>query len=142
MLPSRLSAAQVLKVARAHSAAEERCELEPLMATMVPEPVFEFHPPGRRLVGGARIRRHYEQFIARFMPLVEGTTLLGEWVNETASVQEYRIHLRVDGRRETHGVVAVLYASDDRLGGERLYGSARLLELMLGPMAQELEPLE
>ena len=141
MLPSRLTAEQVQKVARAHSEAEERCELEPLMATMVPEPVFEFHPPGARLVGGARIRRHYEQFIARFMPLVEGTELLSQCVNETASVQEYRIHLRIDGRRETHGVVAVLYASDDRLGGERLYGSQRLLELMLGKMKAELEPL-
>jgi hypothetical protein len=141
MLPSRLSAEQVLAVARAHSEAEEKCALEPLMATMVAEPVFEFHPPGARLVGGARIRRHYEQFIARFMPLVEGTELLGEWASEIASVQEYRIHLRIDGRRETHGVVAVLYASEDRLGGERLYGSERLLDLMLGPMRAELEPL-
>jgi len=112
------------------------------MATMISEPVFEFHPPGGRLVGGARIRRHYEQFIARFMTLVEGTTLLGEWVNETASVQEYEIHLRIDGKRETHGVVAVLYASGDRLGGERLYGSERLLKLMLGPMLAELEPFK
>jgi hypothetical protein len=111
------------------------------MATMIAEPVFEFHPPGARLVGGARIRRHYEQFLKRFMPLVEGTTSLGEWVNESASVQEYVIHMRVDGRREDHGVVAVLYASGDRLGGERLYGSERLLRLMLGPMESELEPL-
>jgi hypothetical protein len=141
MLPSRLTANQVLEVARAHSAAEERCELEPLMATMIAEPVFEFHPPGGKLVGGARIRRHYERFLKEFMPLVEGTTLLGEWFNETASVAEYQIHMRIDGKLETHGVVAVLYASGDRLGGERLYGSRRLLERMLGPLAAELEPL-
>jgi hypothetical protein len=141
MLPGRLSVSQVLELARAHSAAEERRELEPLMATMIPEPVFEFHPPGARLVGGARIRRHYEQFLTRFMALVEGTELLGEWVTETGSVQEYRIDVRVDGRLERHGIVAVLYASGDRLGGERLYGSERLIRLMLGPMTQELEPL-
>jgi len=139
MQPSRLTADQVLEIARAHSQAEERRELEPLMATMIPEPVFEFHPPGGRLVGGARIRRHYEQFLARFMALVEGTTLLGEWVDESGSVQEYLIHLRIDGKLESHGVVAVLYASGDRLGGERLYGSQRLLRLMLGPMEAELE---
>ena len=133
MLPSRLTAEQVLAVAHAHSEAEERCELEPLMATMIAEPVFEFHPPGARLVGGARIRRHYEQFLTRFMALVEGTELMGQWVTETASVQEYRIDLRIDGKLERHGVVAVLYASGDRLGGERLYGSERLLDLMLGP---------
>jgi hypothetical protein len=141
MDPSRLSAEQVLQIARAHSEAEERRQLEPLMATMIPEPVFEFHPPGGRLVGGERIRRHYEQFLARFMALVEGTELLGEWVTEAASVAEYRIDLRIDGKLERHGVVAVLYASGDRLGGERLYGSERLLQLMLGPMSRELEPL-
>lgn len=141
MTPGRLTAQQVLELARAHSGAEERRELEPLMATMVPDPVFEFHPPGAQLRGGARIRRHYEQFIARFMPLVEGTELLGEWVSGTGAVHEYRLDLRVDGKRERHAIVAVLYASGDRLGGERLYGSERLMRLMLGEMYDELEPL-
>ena len=30
----------------------------------------------------------------------------------------------------------------ERLGGERLYGSARLMDLMLGPFAAELVPIE
>ena len=35
-----------------------------------------------------------------------------------------------------------IYASGDRLGGERLYGSARLMDLMLGPFMEELVPIE
>jgi hypothetical protein len=35
-----------------------------------------------------------------------------------------------------------IYASGDKLGGERLYGSAGLMDLMLGPFVDELVPIE
>jgi hypothetical protein len=140
--PSELSAGEVLSLAREHAECEQTGELERLMRTMVEEPLFEFHPPGRCLRGGARIRRHYEQFLARFMPRVEAAELRGEWFNETATVHEYVLRLRIDGALEPEGVTAVLYASGKRLGGERIYGSERLIRLMLGESGwADLAPL-
>jgi hypothetical protein len=122
----------VLALAREHAECEQTRQLEPLMRTMIDEPLFEFHPPGRCLQGGKRIRRHYEQFLERFMPLVESAELRGEWFNEEATTHEYTLRLRIGGALEEHGVVSVLYACGKRLGGERIYGSERLIRLMLG----------
>ena len=57
-------------------------------------------------------------------------------------MHEYQLRLRVDGKLENHQLVGSVYASGKLLGGERLYGSARLMELMLGPFADELVPIE
>ena len=37
---------------------------------------------------------------------------------------------------------AVLEASFDKLGGERVYGSERFIRLLTGPLFDELEPLD
>ncbi len=139
--PSVLDVDEVAKVALEHADAERDRQLEPLMATMVKDPLFEFHPPGSCLYGGDTIRRYYVQFLAKFMPLVEDATRLGEWVNTSAAVHEYSIDVRVGGAVERHHLTSVLYVSGDRLGGERLYGSGRLLRLMLDEMFDELQPL-
>ncbi len=141
MKPSSLSAKQMAEIAQLHGELEERCELEPLMDTLVAEPVFEFHPPGAALVGGDTLRRYYTQFLERFMPLVDEVHMIGECGDAHASVREYQIRLRVDGRIEDHQLVAVMFGSGSLLGGERLYGSERLLRLMLGDMESELEPI-
>ena len=64
-----------------------------------------------------------------------------EWVNETSVAQEYDITLRIDGKLETHRVLGVLFAQGDVLGGERIYGTERVIELMAGRVLAEFEPL-
>ncbi len=143
MKPTELTSDQALALAREHSAAEATPDLEKLMATMVAEPVFEFHPPGGSLRGGEQIRRHYTQFLARFMPQVESAELLGEWGDANATVQEYSLAIRNEGGEpETHRVVAVLYMSGTRMGGERIYGSDKVIRLMLGDLYGELQPID
>ena len=39
-------------------------------------------------------------------------------------------------------LVGVIFGSGDRIGGERLYGSDRLIRLMLGSFQSELTPIE
>ena len=146
MRPSALSAAQVARLAAEHAEFESRGELEPVLATLVEEPVFEFHPPGGALVGMDRLRRYYRHFIDEFMPRVEDSFLLGEWASERAVVYEYQVLLRAEGAPrgrapEEHQLASVMYASGDKLGGERIYGSESLLRQMLGPFADELEPI-
>jgi hypothetical protein len=142
MKPSSLTADEVAALTRRHAELELAGDYDPLLATLVDEPVFEFHPPGGQLIGGETLRRYYTRFLAEFMPLVEETILIGEWATSTACVHEYQLVLRVDGKLERHQLMGSIYASGDRLGGERLYGSAGLMDLMLGPFADELVPIE
>ena len=124
-----------------HAELEARGELEPLLATLAPDPVYEFHPLRRCLRGDARVRRFYTHFCERFLPLRAGYTLVGEWVSETSIAQEYEIALRVDGAVENFRVLGILYARGDRLGGERVYASERFIRLLTGPVFDELEPI-
>ncbi len=124
-----------------HSMLEARGELEPLLETLVEDPVYEFHPIGLCMRGGDQVRRFYTQFCEHFLPLRHSYTLLDEWVSETSVAQEYDVSLRVDGRVETHRVLGVLYAEGGLLAGERVYASKRFIQLMTGELFDELKPL-
>ena len=49
--------------------------------------------------------------------------------------------MEIEGVRETHRVLGILHADSGLLGGERIYGSERVIRLMAGKMFTELEPL-
>ncbi len=126
-----------------HSTLEAQGALEPLLETLVADPVYEFHPLGLCMRGGERVRRFYTHFCEHFLPLRHSYTLLAEWVNEDSVAQEYDVSLRVEGRVETHRVLGVLYAdtSAGLLAGERVYAPERFVRLMTGPLFDELERL-
>ena len=135
------SAQRMAELAHRHAAAEARGDLEETMATLVAEPVYEFHPTGLTMRGGDRVRRYYTQFFEHFVPKTVGYRMLEEWVNETSLTQEYEITLRVDGTDETFRVIGTLFAEGELLGGERIFSSERFLRQMAGAMFDELEPL-
>jgi hypothetical protein len=125
-----------------HADLEGRGELAPLLATLARDPVYEFHPMRRCLRGDDRVRRFYEQFCARFLPMRESYSLVAQWVSEDSVAQEYEIALRVEGAVERFRVLGVLYRRGDRLGGERVFASERFVRLMTGELFDELEPLD
>ena len=135
----------MLKLGHLHADLEARRDLDPLMATMVAEPRYEFHPLGLGMSGGERVRRYYAQFFERFMQTIVDYVLIDEWANERAVVQEYDITVDVDGARETHRVVGILFASESPdgmlLGGERIYASERCVRQMAGAVFDEFEPI-
>lgn len=116
-------------------------DLEPLLATLAPDPVYEFHPIRRCLRGDDRVRRFYTYFFDQFLQLRDSYSLVAEWVSESSVAQEYEISLRVDGAVERFRVLGVLYARGDKLGGERVYASDRFIRLLTGPLFDELEPI-
>jgi hypothetical protein len=140
-MAGKWNAKRMLELGRLHAELETRRELDPLMETLVPEPVYEFHPLGMRMSGGDRVRRYYAQFFENFMEKIVGYELLDEWVNESSVAQEYSITVQVDGAPETHRVIGILFAEGELLGGERIYGSQRIVQLMAGEIFDELEPL-
>ena len=124
-----------------HSTLEARGELEPLLATLVADPIYEFHPIGLCMRGGDAVRRFYTQFCEHFLPLRHSYRLLREWASEREVVQEYDVSLRVAGAVETHRVLGILYAEGELLAGERVYASERFIRLMTGELFAELEPI-
>ena len=135
----------MLKLGHLHADLEARRELDPLMATLVPEPSYEFYPLGLGMSGGERVRRYYEHFFEHFMQTIVDTALIDEWANPQAVVQEYDIAVEVDGVRETHRVVGILFAEESPggmlLGGERVFASERCVRQMAGPLFEEFAPL-
>jgi hypothetical protein len=124
-----------------HAELEGNADLEPLLATLAPDPLYEFHPMRRCMRGDDRVRRYYTYFCEHFLALRHSYALLAEWVSEDSVAQEYEIALRVDGAVERFRVLGVLYARGDKLGGERVYASERFIRLMTGPLFDELEPM-
>lgn len=124
-----------------HARIEGQRDLDELMLTMVADPVYEFYPLNKKLQGGDNVRRYYRQFMDNFMPMIVGYQLVEEWVNTTSVAQEYDITVAVDGVHETHRTLGILYADGELLGGERIYGSERMIRLFAGDMFEELETL-
>jgi hypothetical protein len=125
-----------------HATVEAACDMEATMATLVPDPVYSFHPLNLGMRGHSAVRRYYEHLFSSFIPSTRGYTLLEQWVNEASVAQEYDIQVEADGRIETHRVIGILYAEGRLLGGERVYASERCARLMLGnELYDELEPL-
>jgi hypothetical protein len=142
MKPSTMTTEEMRSITRLHAELEQAGEYDPLIETLVDEPIFEFHPPGGQLTGGQMLRDYYVAFLRDFMPLCEETILIGEWASPQACVHEYQLRLRIDGKLENHQLMGSIYGSGDRIGGERLYGSAGLMDLMLGDFKSKLVPIE
>jgi hypothetical protein len=124
-----------------HARIEAEKDLDALMATMIEEPVYEFYPIGKTLRGAENVRRYYRQFMDVFMNTIVDYRLVEEWCNTTSVCQEYDIVVEIDGVRETHRTLGILYATGELLGGERIYGSERMIRQFAGDMYDALEPL-
>ena len=105
------------------------------------DPVYEFQPVGRVLRGRAGVERYYRHLMEHFLPNVESAEIVDEWCNENSLTQEYDVTIRVDGGEERHRVTGILVVGEEKLLGERIYGSERMLRLMLGDLYDELEAL-
>jgi hypothetical protein len=131
---------QMLEISERHVRVEARREIEPLMATLSDDPVYEFATLGRVLRGRERIRRYYLQFFDGYMSRVTAALRPGQWVDGERFVLESELTVRCDGGLERHRVLSVFWSDGDRLGGERIYAGENVVRQMAGAMFDELEP--
>lgn len=133
----------LLALCHEHAGAEAELDMDRVLATLVPEPRFEFFPMRRAVSGRAAIERFYREQYPAFAPRVRGYEVLGEWTNEVAALQEYTIDLAEDdGRVVTYHVISMM-PGDDATGlltGERLYCDDGFVRALLGPLHDLLEP--
>ena len=130
-----------------HATAEAEGDLDETMATLVDEPVYEFWPMGKRMVGTDAVLRYYEHLVSDFMPAQIGYEMIAETVSPEALSQEYVIRLKGEngGEPQSFRVLGILFAADDGsglMGGERIWGSDAFLRRMIGPIWDELESIE
>ena len=117
--------------------------MDAVMATLDDDPVYELQPAGIAFRGLDAARLYYEYFFGTVMGMISGYDLRGEWVNDQGVAQEYVIHFTLpDGSSESHPIFAILTFGETGLSGERMYGSDRLFELLLGPAVALAKPLE
>jgi hypothetical protein len=135
---------ELIAVAHAHAAAEAVGDLETVFATLEDDPRYELQPIGLVFDGMDNVRRYYDYFFSTFQPLIAGYALRGEAATADGVMQEYTIWTRTgpDDALERHEVIGILTFGADRLSGERVYGSERLLRLMFGPVYDDCTHIE
>jgi len=136
----RLSREQGIEIAHAHASAEKRGDLAATLATLDPEPVYEFQPSGRVIRGMHSVRAYYENFFRSFQPKIASFELRSEWVTDEGLGQEFWIDVRTpEGPVERHCVMGILLFGERGLAGERIWASDRLLSLMVGEVYARAE---
>jgi hypothetical protein len=133
---------ELIAIAHRHAAAEANGDLATTLATLDPDPVYEFEPAGLLLRGLPAVKVYYEHFFATFQPMIAGYELRSEWQSDEGLGQEYWIDLRTPGGgTERNAVIGILLFGEQGLRGERLYASDRMLRTMFGPAFELAEPL-
>ena len=128
-----------LALLEAHGDAERRFDVEATMATMDPNPAYEWHPDGRRIEGTAAVRAMYEAFLSNWERLSQEGTLefgtpRGEWFNDEGRIrEEVTIVHHPDGTSTRYDYVVVVLTGERGIRGERTYGSPDLLRVLMGP---------
>jgi hypothetical protein len=135
---------ELIAHALAHARAEGVGDVDTVFATLEAEPVYELQPVGLVFRGMEAVRKYYDHFFSTFQACVAGAELRGESVSDDGVVQEYTIWTRTGpgGALERHEVVGILTFGTERLSGERVYGSERLLRLMFGPVYEDCTSIE
>ncbi|MEL7208581.1 MAG: hypothetical protein AAGK32_10185 [Actinomycetota bacterium] len=136
--------ADVLAAAQEHALAEALGDMDRTLATLCPEPVFEFHPVGLTIRGWDPIERFYREQYGRFASRVVDAEVYGEWANDDTAIQEYRVEVRGDDDevRPFRVLSMTPVLEDGKLAGERLYADEAFYRLLLGPLFDVAVPIE
>lgn len=138
----RLSREKGIEIAHAHADAEARGDLAATLATLDPEPVYEFQPGGRTIRGMEPVRAYYDNFFKSFQPKIASFELRSEWVTDEGLGQEFWLDVRTpEGSVERHCVMGILLFGERGLAGERIWASDRLLSLMVGEVYERAQRL-
>lgn len=129
-----LSIEEVASLGSLHAEREGLQDLVGVMATLGEDPIYQYPTLSKQFSGRDKSQQFYEHFFANFSPNVIDYTLINQWVNETSVTQEYDMTLSFDGVEEKHRVLGVLFVVGDKLGGERVYASEKVIRKMTGPL--------
>jgi hypothetical protein len=116
-----------------HADLETKLDLEGVLATLVDNPIYEFHPDRLRLEGKENIREFYQNHFDSFFPLIKSHVLINECWDIHSACLEYDLYLKepYDPNR-AYRINVVLTEKNSFLIGERFYVENELARLMAG----------
>lgn len=133
----------LLEFARDYAAAVAKGDLDAVMATLEPYPVFDLYPIARRFTGTQKVRRYFQYFFQEYHPRIQGYTFRSESVGEQGLAGEFDVKVAMPRSEapSTHRVFSFIVFGQDRLTGERIYADEKMLRLCIGPLWNSLEPI-
>jgi hypothetical protein len=128
-----MTAEKMRNLVQKHADLEMKLNLEGVLATLVENPIYEFHPGRLRLEGKENIREFYREHFDAFFPLIKSHILIQEcWDAHNASMK-YDLYLKppYDPNR-AYRIMVSLTEKNGLLIGERFYVDDELARLMTG----------
>ena len=124
---------EMRKLVQKHADLETTLDLEGVLATLVENPIYEFHPARLRLEGKENIRQFYRDHFDTFFPLIKSHELINECWGSHSACLEYDLYLKepYDPNR-AYRINVVLTEENSLLIGERFYVEDELAQLMAG----------
>jgi hypothetical protein len=117
-------------------------DLEGTLATLAPDPVYDFYPIGLRMRGMDLIRRYYAHFFTKVRPHIVNYVVHSYTYGESSMVTELTLTWRYDdGSTRDFRNITVLVYGEGGIAGERMYGEPEFFRLFFGPVLAELEPV-
>lgn len=116
----------------AHGLHEYRGDLDAVMATVAPDPVWQFHPLGVRIAGRAAVREVYEVQVRELIPRIAGSTVRTVSYGPRTCTREasYVVALPDGTTADGHGITVYQFDGDCLLAAERIYASGALVPLV------------
>jgi hypothetical protein len=118
-------------------------DLDQVLLAMGPEPVFELYPIAKRFKGAAKVRRHFQYFLAEARSRIVASRIRSTWVGDAGVGHEIDLTVTLPGAASpsTHRVFRVILIVDDQVVGERIYSDEKMLRLLIGSLWNSLEPI-
>ncbi|CAN5408942.1 hypothetical protein BH10PSE19_BH10PSE19_03720 [soil metagenome] len=110
------------KLVQKHSDLETKLDLEGVLATLVENPIYEFHPARLRLEGKDNIRLFYRDHFDTFFPLIKSHVLINECWDSHSACLEYDLYLKPPYNPDrAYRIMVTLTEENSLLIGERFY---------------------
>lgn len=125
---------EMRKLVQSHVDLETKLDLDGVLATLVDNPIYEFHPDRLRLEGKENIRQFHRDHFDYFFPLIKSHVLINECWDAHSACLEYDLYLKEPYNSERpYRINVVLTEENSLLIGERFYVENELARLMAGP---------
>ena len=128
------ASSEMRKLVQKHTDLETKLDLDGVLATLIEDPVYEFHPDQLRLEGKENVRQFYLDHFYSFFPLIKSHVFINaNWDDHSARL-EFDLYLKPPYNPDRpYRIIVTLTEKDSLLIGESFYVENELAQIMAGP---------
>jgi hypothetical protein len=129
---AELTPERMLKLCERHGRYEYAIDLDGTMSTIGPDPVWEVHPFGIRIVDRESVRHAYKYQLEHIVPRIIGSDLRSVAYGDHCCLRESTYLLSMPDGRETQGGNVIVFEFDDNglISSERGYTTGFMTALV------------